>query len=101
MITKDQILDSLRTVIDPEIGLNIVDLGLVYTAEEKEGNIHVAMTMTTAACPMGGLLKDQAKAAIKTRFRDSKSVNVELVWSPPWNAEMMSDSAKRSLGRIK
>lgn len=101
MITREQILDALRGVIDPEIGINIADLGLVYSAEEADGNIRVTMTMTTAACPMGGMLKDQARDAIKKRFPEAKSVNVELVWSPPWNAEMMSDEAKRKLGRLK
>ena len=101
MITKEQIFDSLRDIIDPEIGINIADLGLVYTAEDKDGHIHVTMTMTTVACPMGGMLKDQAKGAIKKRFPDAKSVEVELVWSPPWKAEMMSDSAKKIMGRIK
>ena len=101
IITKEQIFDSLRDVIDPEMGINIVDLGLVYTAEDKDGHIHVTMTMTAVACPMGGMLKDQAKGAIKKRFPDAKSVEVELVWSPPWNAEMMSDSAKKIMGRIK
>ena len=101
MVTKEQILDALRDVIDPEIGINIADLRLVYTAQEKEGQIQVTMTMTTAACPMGNMLKDQARSALKRKFPDIKSVNVELVWTPPWNAEMMSDAAKRKLGRIK
>lgn len=101
MITKEQILDSLKDVIDPEIGINIADLGLVYSAEERDGHIHVTMTMTTAACPMGGMLKDQARGAIKRRFHDIKSVDVELVWSPPWTPDMMSDEAKRKLGRSK
>lgn len=99
MITKAQILETLKNVIDPEIGINISDLGLVYTAEEKNGQIDVKMTMTTAACPMGNMLKDQAKNAIKKQFPD-KTVNVELVWTPPWNSDMMSDDAKRKLGRI-
>ncbi len=99
MITKAQILETLKNVIDPEIGINISDLGLVYTAEEKNGQIDVKMTMTTAACPMGNMLKDQAKNAIKKQFPD-KTVNVELVWTPPWNPDMMSDDAKRKLGRI-
>lgn len=98
MITKEQILETLKNVIDPEIGINIADLGLVYTAEEKNEQIDVKMTMTTAACPMGNMLKDQAKNAIKKQFPD-KTVNVELVWTPPWNPDMMSDDAKKKLGR--
>ena len=101
MIKKEDMLEALKVVIDPEIGINVTDLGLVYEATESDGNIRVAMTMTTAACPLGGLIKDQAKAALKKRFPGAKSVEVELVWSPPWNADMMSDEAKRKLGRIK
>ncbi len=100
MITREQILDALRGVIDPEIGINIADLGLVYSIEEKDGEISVSMTMTTAACPMGNMLRDQARDAIKRKFPD-KSVNVELVWTPPWNPDMMSEEAKRKLGRLK
>ncbi|OGW01794.1 MAG: aromatic ring hydroxylase [Nitrospinae bacterium RIFCSPLOWO2_12_39_16] len=99
MIKREQILETLKNVIDPEIGINIADLGLVYTAEEKNGQIDVKMTMTTAACPMGSMLKDQAKNAIKKQFPD-KTVNVELVWTPPWNPDMMSDDAKKKLGRL-
>ena len=101
MITREEILDVLRDVIDPEIGINIADLGLVYSAEEKDGEIIVTMTMTTAACPMGNMLRDQARDAIKKRFPEAKSVNVELVWTPPWNPDMMSEAAKRKLGRLK
>ncbi|MEK6690188.1 MAG: metal-sulfur cluster assembly factor [Nitrospirota bacterium] len=101
MITREQILDALRDVIDPEIGINIADLGLVYSAEEKDGEFSVSMTMTTAACPMGNMLRAQARDAIKKRFPEARSVNVELVWTPPWNPDMMSESAKRKLGRLK
>lgn len=99
MVTREQILDALRDVIDPEVGINISDLGLVYGAEERNGQIHVTMTMTTAACPMGDMLKDQARDAVKKKFPD-KSVDVELVWMPQWNPDMMSDAAKRKLGRL-
>lgn len=101
MITREEILDTLRNVIDPEVGINIADLGLVYSIEEKDGEISVTMTMTTAACPMGNMLRDQAREAIKKRFPEAKSVNVELVWTPPWNPEMMSEEAKRKLGRLR
>lgn len=100
MITKEQILAALKDVIDPEVGINIADLGLVYGAEEKDGNIHVTMTMTTAACPLGSMLKEQARMAIKRQFPDVKSVDVELVWTPQWNPDMMSEAAKKKLGRL-
>ncbi len=101
MIKKEDILEALKEVIDPEIGINVADLGLVYEAAESDGEIRVAMTMTTAACPLGGLIRDQAKNALRKRFPGARSVTVELVWSPPWNADMMSDEAKRKLGRLK
>lgn len=99
MATRERIRDILRQVIDPEIGINIVDLGLVYSAEETDSHIHISMTMTTAACPMGDMLKNQARDAVKKGFPD-KSVDVELVWQPEWSPEMMSDEAKRRLGRL-
>ncbi len=98
MIGKEDILDALREVIDPEIGVNVTDLGLVYEAGEKDGAISVKMTMTTAACPLGGLIRDQARNVLKKRFPAAASVDVELVWSPPWSADMMSAEARRKLG---
>jgi metal-sulfur cluster biosynthetic enzyme len=88
----------LGTIVDPEIGINIVDLGLVYSVEVNQGHVHVTMTLTTPACPAGQYLAERAEAAIQRDIRDVKSASVEVVWDPPWSFEMMSDLAKQQLG---
>lgn len=93
-----QVLDALRQVVDPELGVNIVDLGLVYGAEVREGHVHVRMTMTTPACPMEELLMEMVHSAILRELPEARSVEVDLVWDPPWGPEMMSDAAKSQLG---
>lgn len=90
-------LDKLREVIDPEIGVNIVDLGLVYECEVDENRASVAMTMTTAACPMGPFLVDAVEGVL-LRQPGIESAEVRVVWDPPWTPSMMSDAARAQLG---
>ena len=90
---------ALRHVVDPEVGVNIVDLGLVYGVEASEERIRIAMTMTTAACPMVNYLKDQARRLVKTFVPTARSIEIDLVRDPPWNPSMMSEEARRILGR--
>lgn len=92
-------LDALRQVVDPELGVNIVDLGLVYGTEIREGVVHVKMTMTTPACPMEELLMEMVHSAILGEIPDARSVEVDLVWEPVWKPDMMSEAAKSQLGR--
>ena len=92
-----RVLDALRQVVDPELGVNIVDLGLVYGSEVRDGQVHVAMTMTTPACPMEELLMEHS--AILRELPEARSVDVDLVWDPVWKPEMMSPEAKAQLGR--
>ena len=96
--TSDEIREALRTVIDPEIGVNVVDLGLVYGVEIRDGDVRVTLTMTTAACPLGEALCDEATRAIRARVAGVKSVSVDLVWDPPWQPSMMSAAARERLG---
>lgn len=94
----DRVRDALRTVIDPEIGYNIVDLGLVYTvAVSDEGAAHIVMTTTTAGCPATGFLKEGAWHSTRT-VPGITDVDVELTYEPHWTPEMMSAEAKRHLG---
>jgi metal-sulfur cluster biosynthetic enzyme len=97
--TAADILDALREVLDPEIGLNVVDLGLVYRAEVIDGRAEVALTMTSQACPLGESIVAEAKAAIRRRCAGVHDVRVGLVWEPAWQPSMMSDVARRRLGR--
>lgn len=94
-----QVLDALRQVVDPELGVNIVDLGLVYGTEVRDGQVYVKMTMTTPACPMEELLMEMVHSAILRELPEARSVEVDLVWDPPWKPDMMSDAAKSQLGR--
>ena len=93
-------LDALRQVIDPELMVNIVDLGLVYsvgTDEENERGVTVDMTLTSPACPAGPQLVQQAKMALE-RLHDVEQAEIRLTMSPPWTPERMTDDARDQLG---
>jgi metal-sulfur cluster biosynthetic enzyme len=93
-----EVLDSLRSVLDPELGLNVVDLGLVYEAERSGGKIHIALTMTTPACPLGDMMVHEIKDVLAARFPNVADVSVDLVWDPPWSPEKMTNQARQQLG---
>jgi metal-sulfur cluster biosynthetic enzyme len=96
-ITKEDVLKALAEVYDPEIPINIVDLGLVYKVEVNENNdVDVDMTFTTMACPMHAYIKDQASNAI-TKMDSVGKVNVNLVWEPKWTPEMISKEIRERL----
>jgi metal-sulfur cluster biosynthetic enzyme len=95
---ESAVYDALRQVDDPEAGMNIVELGLVYRVQTSAGRIDVDMTMTTPACPVAELLVDQARAAIVAIAPEDTEVLVELVWDPIWNASMMSGIAREHFG---
>ena len=97
-MTPDQVREALRLVIDPELGVNVVDLGLVYDVSIEDGSVRVSMTMTTPACPLGESLAEQAEATIRQNVPGVKSASVDLVWEPPWRPSMMSDAARARLG---
>ena len=96
--TNEQIRDALRQVDDPELGINIVDLGLVYAIEVLGETIFVKMTMTTPACPLHAYLSAESEKAIRSRFPGIGRVEIELVWEPPWEPGRMSPAAKQQLG---
>ena len=96
--TDGQVREALRLVIDPEIGVNIVDLGLVYRVDVTDGNVHVDLTMTTPACPLSEYVTTQAEATIWQQVPGVRAVDVQLVWEPEWHPDMMSDEARRQLG---
>jgi metal-sulfur cluster biosynthetic enzyme len=92
---RDAILAGLRGVIDPEVGMNIVDLGLVYRVEVARDAVTVDMTMTSPACPMGDMMLDEVKAALAALVPPGTRTDVNLVWSPPWDPALMSGAAKK------
>jgi metal-sulfur cluster biosynthetic enzyme len=99
MATKFEIIESLKEVYDPEIGVNIVDLGLVYGMDwdEEKGHVHVDLTLTSPGCPLGPEIIRDIKRELR-EYDDILQVDVELVWSPLWHPSMMSDAAKDELG---
>ena len=97
MATDTDIREALRHVIDPEIGVNIVDLGLVYRIAVEGARARVAMTMTSPACPLADYLKDLVASAIRQYVPDVVDVDIHLEWEPPWDPDMMSDEARRQL----
>jgi metal-sulfur cluster biosynthetic enzyme len=95
---ESAVYDALRQVDDPEAGMNIVELGLVYRVEASEGRIDVDMTMTTPACPVAEMLVEQAREAILSVAPEGTQVQVQLVWEPIWNPSMMSGIARDHFG---
>lgn len=90
--------DLLRSIPDPEFGVNIVDLGLIYSVECHDGDIAVTMTLTTPSCPSGGWIYEGVKQAL-TGLLGAKNVEVSMVFDPAWTTEMLSDAARRQLGQ--
>jgi len=96
--TKDDVLGGLKNVYDPEIGINIVDLGLVYDADIAEsGDVLVTMTLTSMGCPLGPVIVQEVNNALKD-LPDIGSTDVKIVWTPPWSPDLMSEEAKDELG---
>jgi len=96
--TEDTVRDALRMVMDPEAGMNIVDLGLVYGIEASDAGVKVEMTMTSAACPMADMIVDDAYKALEGALPADTPIDIELVWDPPWTPELMSGLAREQFG---
>ena len=96
--TEERVREALRSVDDPEVGMNIVDLGLVYRIDVAPELVCVELTMTTPACPMGDLITENADRAVRAALPDSVAVEVALVWDPPWTPDLMSESARQTFG---
>lgn len=95
---KDEIMSALENVVDPEIGIDIVNLGLIYDMKMGEhGILNIDMTLTSMGCPMAGMIITQVQEAVKG-IPGINAANVNLVWNPPWNKDMMSRYAKIALG---
>ena len=94
---EDLVWQELRACFDPEIPVNIVDLGLVYRAERTREGLVVEMTMTTPTCPIGEMMVMQAEAALRRRFGDAEKLRVHLTWDPPWSPDLMTDEGRRAL----
>lgn len=102
MVTKDKILEALKSVIDPELNINIVDLGLIYDVAivQETGSVEITMTLTTPGCPLSMVFEEWIPDAVK-KVDGVKNVYINLVWEPPWDPDKISDDAKEMFGMIR
>jgi metal-sulfur cluster biosynthetic enzyme len=98
MATDTDVREALRTVIDPELGINIVDLGLVYAVAIVDPDVRIQMTMTSPACPLKEYLRQLIIEAVEPVLTAGGVIDVEFVDDPPWSADLMSDAARAQLG---
>lgn len=97
MSVEDKIRDALKKVTDPELGVSIVDLGLVYDVRYENGEAEVEMTLTSPGCPLAPVIDKKIKEAL-SEISEIKKLRVEIVWDPPWSQELMSDELKAEFG---
>jgi len=97
MVSKEDVMKALRECFDSEIGINVVDLGLIYDVKVDKNEVHIKMTLTTPGCPMSSYLTQDAQKKVKS-IKGVKDVNIELVWDPPWTPDRMSKEVRKKLG---
>jgi metal-sulfur cluster biosynthetic enzyme len=97
MPTKEEVVEALRQVEDPELGMDIVELGLMYDVEVEGPKVHVTYTLTSIGCPVGPMIQEQIQE-FTAQVPGVEEVDAELTWDPPWSPERMSDDAKFILG---
>ena len=96
-VTTEIVRDALKNVFDPEIPVNVVDLGLIYEVRVDEGDVYIQMTLTAPGCGMGPMIAQQAEWAI-SELDGVEDVNVEMVFEPAWSPDLISDDGKKQLG---
>ena len=97
-VTRDEVLEALKDVYDPEIPVNVVDLGLVYDLDVQEGgDVNIKMTLTFAGCGMGPYIAQQAEWRL-AEIEGVEDINVEMVYEPPWTPDLISEDGKKQLG---
>ena len=98
MPTEEDVRTALRSVIDPEVGLNIVDLGLIYGVEILDNKLHIDLTMTTPACPMAEMILDNARQVLAALMPAGAEIELNLVWEPTWAPDRMGEYARKYFG---
>jgi len=99
-ITKEQVYDAISTVIDPEVGFNLVEMGLIYDAIiDEDCNVKVVMTLSTRGCPLHQMITQWVREAVE-KLEGVGEVEVEVVWEPAWNISMADDNVKKALGGL-
>ena len=96
LINKEEIIECIQTVMDPEIPVNLYDLGLIYSIKNIDNNILIEMTLTNPNCPVAGQMPENVAKSIE-QINGLKSIEVKLVWAPAWNKDLMSEDAKLAL----
>jgi metal-sulfur cluster biosynthetic enzyme len=96
-VSEDEVLEALEEVIDPELGLDFVSLGLVYDVEVEDSDVYITFTLTTPACPIGPQVSEQMREFVGD-LQGVEAVHPKMVFDPPWSPEMMSEDAKFALG---
>ena len=94
---SSRVAEALRTVIDPELGINVVDLGLVYQIDAARDPVRIVLTMTSPACPLSEYIKELVRGAVRATVPGTDDVDVSIVLDPPWSPDMMSAEARREL----
>ena len=97
MVNQEIVRESLKGILDPELGLNIVDLGLIYDIEIQDGDVQVAFTLTAMGCPIGPMIGEQIQETVMA-LPGVKTVSAELVFTPPWDPSRMSEELREELG---
>ncbi|MGD2072498.1 MAG: metal-sulfur cluster assembly factor [Candidatus Thorarchaeota archaeon] len=97
MVTKDDVMNVLKQCYDPEIPVNVVDLGLIYGVDIVDDTVNIEMTLTAPGCPMHSLIARDVKQKVET-LPDVSQANVQVVWDPPWTPDRLSEEAKKILG---
>lgn len=94
---EKKVRKALKKVVDPELNINIVDLGLVYDVRDADGVVTIEMTLTSPGCPLAGIIDDRVRE-VTGKIKEIKETKLELVWDPPWNEDMVSEEARAELG---
>jgi len=97
LVTREEVITILKDCYDPEIPINVWDLGLVYDINIQEGDVGIKMTLTAPGCMMGGMIAEDVKAKLK-KLNGVKDAKVDLVFDPPWSPDKMSEEAKAQMG---
>ena len=100
MVDTEILWQQLKTVLDPDVHVNVVDLGLIYSILPSENCIKIVMTLTSPSCPMGDFLISEVKNKVESIYGNIFEINVELTWDPPWNENMITEIGRMELGLL-